>query len=267
MQPSQTSPAGRLLREWRAARGMSQLDLAHAAGTTPRHVSFVETGRANPSPAMLHRLANVLDMPLRDRNGLLQAAGYAPAFAESRLDAAAMAQVKRALDFLLRAHMPYPALVLNKVWDLVAANPSGERLLSRLGGGADDRTATPNLLRQFLAPGPQREMVVDWPNMARSMLRRLRNELLHRPDEDRRRLLEEVSAYPGVPASWATGDEPDPLPVLTIAFEVNGRRSTWFSTVTTLGTPQDVTLQELSIESFFPADDATETAVRELVAG
>ena len=122
-------------------------------------------------------------------------------------------------------------------------------MLARLGA---DGAETPNLLRRFLAPGPQRAMIVDWEGAARVMLRRLRNEQLHRPDEERQRLLDEVATWPGVPTDWAAAGSVDPLPVFSVAFEAEGVRTSWFTTVTTLGTPQDVTLQELTIESFFP---------------
>ena len=245
------SPPGRVLREWRAVRGMSQLDLAGAAETTSRHLSFVETGRAKPTPKLLHRLAQALDMPLRDRNGLLLAAGFASAYGETPLDDTAMANVRRALDFILKAHEPYPALVLNKTWDLVKANGPAQGLLKMLTEGAPADT-DPNLFKAFMRPGPLRDAVVDWENAAGVMLRRLRNEQLYRPDGARQQLLDEVAGYPGVPVNWNVPDQADPPPVMALTFERGGMRSSWFTTVTTLGTPQDVTLQELHHRKLLP---------------
>ena len=260
---SPISPPGRLLREWRAARGMSQLDLAGAAETTTRHLSFVETGRAKPTPKLLHRLAQALDMPLRDRNGLLRASGFAPLYGETPLDDQTLADVRRALDFILRAHEPYPAMVLNKIWDLVLANTAAQGLMKMLSDGAPSNSE-PNLFRAFMRPGPLRESVVGWEDAARVMLRRMRNEQIHRPDDARQALLDEVAKFPGVPSDWNVPEQKDPPPVQSVTFERGGIRTSWFTTVTTLGTPQDVTLQELTIESFFPANAETEAAIRRM---
>lgn len=261
-------PLGALLREYRGNSGMSQLDLALAAETSARHLSFVETGRAKPSPALLARLGETLDLPLRDRNALLLAAGFAPRYPERGLDDDNMALVRRALDHLLRANEPYPALVINAHWDLYMANQPAQNLLNSLGLDDMPGGGAPNLLRLLMHPDGLRNSMVDWEDAARILLRRARNEELHRPNEARRRLIAEVAGYPGVPTDTGAalpGD--DPLPVLTITFERNGVRTSWFTMVTTFGTPQDVTLQELAIECFFPADTETEAAARAAAAG
>jgi hypothetical protein len=152
-------------------------------------------------------------------------------------------------------------MVLNKIWDLIIANGPAQGLLKMLTEGAPEGT-DPNLFRAFMRPGPLRDAVVDWETAARLMLRRMRNEQMHRPDEARQKLLDEVVTYPGVPTDWNAPDLADPLPVMTVTFERSGMRSSWFTTVTSLGTPQDVTLQELTIESFFPADEETEATIR-----
>lgn len=256
-------PLGDLLRDYRARAGFSQLDLALAADTSARHLSFVETGRAKPSPALLARLGEAMDLPLRERNALLLAAGFAPRFPERALDSDDLGVVRNALDHLLKAHEPYPALVMNAHWDLYMANAPAGALMASLGLDAAQGEGPPNLMRLLLHPDGLRQSMVDWEDAARVLMRRARNEELHRPSEARRRLLDEVSAYPGVPQDL--GDPlpgEDPMPVLGVTFERNGIRSSWFTMVTTFGTPQDVTLQELTIESFFPADAATEAAVR-----
>lgn len=231
---------------------MSQLDLALAAESSARHLSFVETGRAKPSPTLLARIAEALDLTLRDRNALLLAAGFAPRFPERALDDAGFDVVRRALDHLLGAHAPYPALVINAQWDLYMANAPATALMESLGVDKIAGEGAPNLMRMLLHPDGLRQSMVDWEGAARTLLRRARNEQLHRPSEARRRVLDEVTRYPGIPTDLF--DDPadrDPLPVLTVTFEREGRRSS-----------QDITLQELSIESFFPADAATETAVK-----
>lgn len=260
---NKTLPLGDLLRDYRARAGFSQLDLALAADTSARHLSFVETGRARPSPALLARLGEAMDLPLRERNALLLAAGFAPRFPERALDSDDLGVARRALDHLLKAHEPYPALVLNAHWDLYMANGPANALMSALGLDSVPGEGPPNLMRLMLHPDGLRRSMVDWENAARVLMRRARNEELHRPNEARRRVIDEVAAYPGVP------DDPgdalpadDPMPVLTVTFARNGMRSSWFTMVTTFGTPQDVTLRELSIESFFHADAETEAAVR-----
>lgn len=266
--PKPVPPLGALLREYRGNSGMSQLDLALAAETSARHLSFIETGRAKPSPALLARLGETLDLPLRDRNALLLAAGFAPRYPERTLDDDNMALVRRALDHLLRANEPYPALVINAHWDLYMANAPAQSLMDSLGLTEMPGAGAPNLLRLLLHPDGLRRSMVDWENAARVLLRRARNEELHRPNEARRRLIEEVSAYPGVPTDTRDPSlENDPMPVLTVTFERDGVRTSWFTMVTTFGTPQDVTLQELAIECFFPADAATEAVVQEMTGG
>jgi hypothetical protein len=179
------------------------------------------------------------------------------------LDDAGFDVVRRALDHLLRAQVPYPALVINAQWDLYMANAPATALIDSLGMNDLPGPGAPNLARMLLHPDGLRHAMVDWEHAARIVIRRARNEQLHRPNEGRRRLLEEIATYPGMPTDlYDDEDEGDPLPVLTVTFERDGVRSSWFTMITTFGTPQDVTLQELSIETFFPADDATEAAVR-----
>ena len=210
-------------------------------------------------------------MPTRSTSHALStrraAAGFAPRYPERALDDDDLALVRRALDHLLRANEPYPALVINAHWDLYMANRPAQNLLASLGLTDMPGGGAPNLLRLLTHPDGLRNSMVDWEDAVRVLLRRARNEDLHRPNEARRRILEEVSTYPGVPAD--TGDPlpaDDPMPVLTVTFERNGVRTSWFTMVTTFGTPQDVTLQELAIECFFPADAETETAVQAMAA-
>ena len=258
-------PVGRLLRQWRGLRGLSQLDLALDANTSARHLSFVETGRARPSREMVQRFAEALDMPLRERNALLVAAGFAALYRETPLDDDVMALARRALEFILKAHEPFPALVMSRTWDLVAANQAAGRLMAWLGAGNVPGNTPPNVLRLLLHPDGLRPYIADWEAAAASLIARVRREDEPSGDETMAKLLDEVLRYPGVPRKWRAPDfDAEVLPLLPLTFEKDGVRSSWFTTIATFGTPQDVTLQELRIESFFPADEETEAAARAL---
>lgn len=256
------APVGVLLREWRAARRVSQLHLALEAGTSCRHLSCIETGKAHPSRAMVARLAETLGMPLRERNALLLAAGYAPEYAETDLDAPELAQVRRAIDFITEHQEPYPAFVLSRRWDILAGNRAAERLAGFLIGGS----AHGNMLRQFFDPDDMRSAVVNWEEIAGDLMRHLHDEVAAAPSDTRlRALMDEVLRYPGVPARWR--DRPldtAPPPVLTAVFRKGDTELRFFSTIARFGTPRDVTVDELRIECVFPGDDATAELCRAL---
>src|SRR5262245_41246832 len=194
---------GARLREWRAARRLSQLDLALTADVSARHLSCVETGKAQASREMIARLADALDMPLRERNALLTAGGYAPEYAETALGAPELAQIQRAIDCILEHQEPFPAFVLNRRWDVLKANQAAARVAAHLRGGS----AHGNMLRQFFDPGDLRACVVNWEEVAGDLLRHLHDEIAASPsDAGARALLEEVLRYPGVPSEWRTRD-------------------------------------------------------------
>ena len=258
---------GALLQHWRNVRNLSQLSLASEAEISPRHLSFVETGRAKPSRDMVLLLATKLDVPLRDRNMLLLAAGFAPAFTESQLDAPELVSVKNALDAILRQQEPFPAVVMNRHWDIVQANRAATRFFSFLLG--TDRQAQPaNVLRLMFRPDGLRPFVRNWEDVGQGLVQRIVRESVGRaPDEGLRGLLAEILGYPGVPRAWTRSNGSSRfLPVVPVSFQKGEQRFDFFSTVTTLGTPQDVTLQEIRIECFFPADAATGQAARRLLA-
>jgi transcriptional regulator with XRE-family HTH domain len=259
------SPVGELLQYWRGVRRLSQLALAAEAEVSPRHLCFVETGRANPSREMVLLLAGVLDVPLRERNALLLAAGFAPVYAESQLDAPELAVVRNALDAILRQQEPYPAVAMNRHWDVVRANGAATRFFGFLLGGRD-RGAPANVLRMMFHPDALRPFVANWDEVAESLIARAHREAVGGvPDEGTRELLAEILAYPGVPASLRRAQPGAPLlPIVPVRFVKDGRRFNFFSTVTTLGTPQDVTVQEIRIECFFPGDGETEKSARRL---
>lgn len=254
------NPFGQLLRRWRQSHDISQLDLALDAGLSARHLSFIETGRARPSRDMVLRLGEALDLPLRERNELLIAAGFAAVFPASSLHSVPLAQARKALNFMLAQQEPYPALVVNRAWDMLMANKAAERLLALLGLPVQKSSGEPpNLLRALLHPAVLRRYVVNWEAVALSMIASLRRELNAYPDAAISRLLAEVMEYPGIPREWpiASGDAAIP-PLLPLTLEKDGTRLSWFTIITTFGTPQDITLQDLRVECFFPADEATD---------
>jgi len=258
------APLGALLRQWRRTRRMSQLDLALAAEVSSRHLSFVETGRSQPSRGMILRLSEALEIPLRDRNALFTAAGYAPLYRERPLGAPDMAAVRQALERILDQQEPYPAVVQDGAWTMLMLNRAAERLVAALLGAVPPPEAGPaNALRLLFDPGGLRPFIDNWDEVARALVRREQRELAHTPNAAAAETLDEVLAYPGVPAAWAAPDAgAAPPPLLTVVLRKDALRLAWFTTLTSFGTPQDVTLQGLRIESFFPADDATERWAR-----
>jgi transcriptional regulator with XRE-family HTH domain len=262
------TPLGDLLREWRAARGMSQLDLAMRAGFSTRHVSFIETGRTQPSRQALLVLAETLDVPLRERNRLLEAGGFAHLYRQTPLAAGEMEQVRGVLQFILDRHEPYGAIVLDRYSNVLMANDAATRLLGAL---VDPTlaTGTANLLRMIFHPLGVRRFIVNWDDVARQLLGRAERELgPYSHDDLGGALLAELRGYAGPSVR-----EPPAVPLrpadllLPVHIKNRDRQLRFFSTIMTLGTPQDVTLQELRIETFFPADAETEACVRSIAEG
>jgi transcriptional regulator with XRE-family HTH domain len=261
------SDVGTLIRHWRNARGLSQLALSAESVVSLRHLSFIETGRSSPSRAMVLKLAEVLDVPLRERNSLLLAAGFAPVYQESALDVPELAAIRDALDAILAQQEPYPALVMDRDWNIRSTNAAARGFFGFLQAGhVAPAPDPPNVLRRMFHPDGVRRYVRNWPDVCEALVRRVRREAVGgATDERAQNILREVLAYPGVPASLRTLDPTIPtLPVVPIQYARDGRRFDYFSTVTTLGTAQDITLQELRIECFFPANDATRDNARTL---
>ena len=261
------SPVGVLLQHWRQARRMSQLALAVEAEVSSRHISFIETGRARPSREMVLHLAGALEVPLRERNALLLAAGYAPIYREVGLEAPEADAVRWALAAILRRQEPYPAVVMNRSWDLLEANAAGARFFGfLLGDGA--RTGPANVIRMMLDPNGLRPYVANWEAVATALLDRVGREAIGGAlDGATGELLDEVMSFPGVRHLRRTpGASATLSPVVPVTFEKPPFRFSFFSTVTTLGTPQDALLQELRIESFFPLDEETERNAMALAA-
>jgi hypothetical protein len=214
---------------------------------------------------MVLLLASALDVPLRERNALLLAAGFAPVYGETSLDAPAVEAVRAALDAILRQQEPYPAVVMNRNWDIQRTNAAGERFFRFLLADKFE-SAPPNVIKTVFHPGGLRPFIANWEAVARTLMHRIQREAVGGvKDAAAEKLVEEVLAYPDIPRSLRTPALDAPLvPFIPVSFLKDGRRFDYFSTVTTLGTPLDVTLQELRIECFFPANRATEERAREL---
>ncbi|MFS8113670.1 helix-turn-helix transcriptional regulator [Rhizobium jaguaris] len=255
---------GDYLREWRQRRHLSQLEFSLEAEISQRHLSFIESGRALPSREMLIHLAERLGVPLRDRNPMLLAAGFAPVFPERSLDDPALAPARRAIDIILKGHEPFPALAIDRHWTLIAANDAVAPLLS---GVADVTLLKPpvNVLRLSLHPNGLAPHILNLPEWRAHLLERLRQQITATGDPVLSDLLKELSAYPAPSAHRSSAPDRDyagiavPLELITDA----GRLS-FISTTTIFGTPVDITLAELAIESLFPADQATAEVLKEM---
>jgi transcriptional regulator with XRE-family HTH domain len=253
------------LRWWRSRRGLSQLDLAVSADISQRHLSFLESGRTEPSQAMVLRLAAALDLPLRQQNALLLAAGFAPYWQERPLAASELGQIDRALDFMLAQQEPFPAFVVDRRWTLLKANRAAARLSAFLLG---DQPQPPggrvNLADALVSPTGLRPAIVNWREVALQFLRSVQADAIADGTSETAQLLARLMSYPGMP-SFADADwlEEPAGPVLNIHFRKGETSLLMFTTIACLGTPQDVTVQEIRIECFFPADAATERFFRE----
>jgi transcriptional regulator with XRE-family HTH domain len=267
-----TQAIGDLLREWRQRRRMSQLDLAVEADISTRHLSFVETGRAQPSREMLLHLAESLEIPLRERNVLLTAAGYAPVFAERPLDDPALGAARQAVEMVLKGHEPFPALAIDRHWTLITHNQAAARLM---GSIAPDLLEPPvNVLRLTLHPDGLAPRIVNLAEWRAHLLTRLRHQIDLSADPVLIDLLQELSAYPvnrspvnRSGTSRIIVDRSYTEMVVPFQLETEVGLLTFFSTTMVFGTPVDITLSELAIESFFPANLETGEKLRELAAG
>jgi len=255
---------GVLLRHWRTVRRVSQLHLALDADISTRHLSCLETGRAQASREMVLRLAEALQVPLRERNALLLAAGYAPLYRHSCLDAPELEAARRAVEFLIAQLEPNPVLVLDRYWNVLRMNDGAKRILALFPGC--DSVMPLNGPRLVFHPQGLRPFIENWEVVAARIIQRVHHEAADNPsDETLKRFLEELLSYPNVPSRWRMLDLDDaPPPFLTINYKWNNSTLRLFSTLTTLGTPLDVALQELRIEALFPADEATRTVVNRL---
>jgi transcriptional regulator with XRE-family HTH domain len=261
---SSTEPVGLgpLLKEWRQRRHLSQLELASQAGVSSRHLSFVETGRSRPSRELVLHLAEHLDVPLRERNALLLAAGYAPEYQERRIDSPDMQAARDALDALLRSHEPYPAIVADRLWNLVSSNAAAWVFVE---GVAPELVEPPmNVLRLTMHPEGLAPRIQNFTELTAHLLTRLKRQVHLTGDQAAADLYDELSRYPNVATDLVATEIEGPSAVVTpVRFRARDRDLSLFSTIATFGTAIDITLAEIVIESFFPADEQTAAALRE----
>ena len=263
---SERADLGPLLRHWRAVRGCSQLDLALEAGISQRHISFIESGRSAPGRQTLLQIAQTLEVPLRERNALLLAAGFAPLYAESPWDAAEMQGIEKALRRMLKQQEPFPAVVMDRHWNVLMANDATSRFFNRFVD-LSRRRPPRNLLHLMFDPAGMRPFIANWDEVGRSLLQRVHRESTERVvDLQTRALLSELLAYPGIDPAWKNTKSllvdtaASTLPLVPMTFMHGDFTLSFFSLVTTVGTPQAAVAQELRLETMFPLDDAAEQA-------
>ena len=256
---------GETLKEWRSVRRMSQLDLATAADVSQRHVSFLETGRAKPSREMVIHLAIALDVPLRERNAMLTAAGFSTEYTETPLTEPALDQVRGILETLLQSHEPFPAIVVDRGWDVLLANDAAMKFTAAMLDPASPVvTGGMNAMKLILHPEGVRRFIVNWDQVASAALRRLEHELTARPtDAALQALRDEILGYPDVPALRRAPALPTAADLMVpFHYRLGNIELKLFSTIATIGEAHDITLAELRLETFLAADPATEKLLR-----
>jgi transcriptional regulator with XRE-family HTH domain len=260
------SSLGAQLRWWRRHRGLSQFEAAERAGVSARHLSFLENDRANPSRDVLGRLAAALELPLRAENALLAAAGLAPRHRETPLSDGELARAEAALATIVDNHEPYPAIVMDRLWNIVRANAAMGRLTERLLSPAEQAAAgAPNIMRLTYHPAGLGRFIVNWEETAVAYLHWLHRDIRQTGDAALVALLDEIVEHVP-PEGRSPSLDHDGDPYLTIRFAKDDLAATFFTVAATLGTPYDVTLQELRLELFYPADDATAELMARLAA-
>jgi transcriptional regulator with XRE-family HTH domain len=250
---------GDLLKQWRGVRSRSQLDISVDTGISQRQISFIESGRSIPSRSTLMGIAQALEIPLRERNALLLAAGYAPLYSDAAWNSAEMRSVNKALERMIAQHEPYPAIVMDRYWNVLLTNDAAPRFFSCF----IDMSARPsprNMLHLMFDPQGMRPFGADWPTLATSLLQRVYREAVgHHVDQKIKDLVTELVAYPDVQLDWRAPESLSALPMIPMRFVKDGATMSYFSLVTTVGSPQTIAAQELRIECMYPADDETES--------
>ena len=254
-----------LLREWRQKRRLSQLDLALSANVSQRHISYLESGRANPSRHMILQLSETLDVPLRDRNAWLTAAGFAPVFRNRPLDDPQMGQVMSAVRMMLAAHEPFPAIALDRAWNVRLSNRSFDRLSGLLGEDIWERVGggPRNLMRLFFHPAGIRSLVTNWAAIGPLIWRRAQREAEALGGQEMKAVLAELAPFQDAEVLWSAADAAL-VPVLPFSLQAGDQTISMFAIIATLGTAQDVTADELRIETLFPSDAQSEALFRRM---
>lgn len=264
--PRMPNELGPQLRAWRGTRGKSQLDLSLDTGISQRQISFIESGRSTPGRQNVLRLADALDVPFRERNSLLLAAGYAPIYSEASFDDREMQGVTNALERMLRQHEPFPAVVMDRYWNVLMTNDATPRFFGHFIDMAA-RPAPRNLLHLMFDPSGMRPFIPDWDLTAKSLLGRVLRESVGRVIDVRtKELIDSLLAYPDVDGEWKISAIAENTPIIPLSFVKDGQLLKFFSLVTTVGTAQMITTQELRVECMFPLDEATEILYAELMS-
>lgn len=260
---AETSTFPQMLKAWRTKRRLSQLDLALESGVSQRHVSFLESGRAKPSRAMILQLSETLEVPLRERNDWLVAAGFAPVFRARPLDDPQMGQVMNAVRMMLANHEPFPAIAIDRAWNIRLSNRPFDVLASMVGEEVWTRVGGPerNLMRLFFHPNGVKPLVLNWQTIAPLLWHRARREADALGGQEMKAVLADLSQYQDAETLWSA-EETALVPVLPLEMQKDGLRVSLFTVIATFGTAQDVTADELRIESFFAADEATDMIFR-----
>ena len=248
---------GATLRQWRKSRGLSQLQLSLSANVSSRHISFLEAGRSQPSREMIIQISNALDIPLSNRNTLLSLAGFAEAYSRMQLEQPEMKAVHDALAIMLNNHAPYPAQVLDWNWNIVMANEPQKKLMLGIASAQPHFPKTNNILELLFDPNGFRPYVENWEEVAFTLIQRIQRERVLYQDR-RSDLIEKLMQYRDVPNSWASPNHASPLaPMIPLILNIGTQRLKLFSSLASFGTAIDVTMQELTIEQYFPADETT----------
>ena len=257
---------GQLLKYWRSVRGRSQLDISVDTGISQRQISFIESGRSVPSRSTLMGIAQALEIPLRERNGLLLAAGYAPLYSEAAWNSDEMKSISKALDRMTAQHEPYPAIVMDRYWNVLRTNDAAPRFFNCFID-MSARTSPRNMLHLIFDPQGMRPFIADWEVLARTLIQRVHGEAVgHMVDQKTKDLLTELLAYPDVRSDWRAPETLSSLPMVPMRFVKDGATLNYFSLVTTVGTPRSIAAQELRVECMYPADDETEILHAKLMA-
>lgn len=270
MKQHQPTSSGRLfpalLKYWRGARGLSQLDLGLAADVSARHVSFLETGRAKPSEEMVLTLASTLQIPLREQNTLLQAAGFESGFEEPSIENIVTTPMGKALEHMMKQHEPYPMIVMDRAYDLLMINNSGTQLLQAFINKPESLKTPINMFEVIFDPDLARPFIHDWTHTAHTMLSRLHREALLAPHNHRLSdLVEKLLTYPDVPEAWRLPDFSQVSePTYTVRLIKDDMDLAFLTTMSNFSAPQNITLEELLIEGYFPLDDKTAETCRKL---
>ena len=255
MENKQNDSVGDILRSWRQLKRISQMDLALDVGISSKHLSFVETGKSQPSRELILRIAQTLNLPLRHRNAFLNAAGYAAEYSEEPFNGQKMEMIRQALQRMIEVHEPYPAFVVNASYDILMSNAGYDQMMTVFFGGESNKEVN-NVYRMMFAKNGLRQYVKDWDIVEHFMLNRLWDEAISTQNSNLIALYKEISRL-------RTSDKPlesqhdNNLPILSLTLEKDSMKASFFTTITTLGTPLDLTTQELRIEALFPADEDT----------